>query len=155
MKRIIMALVLVTALVAGPTALAATKTTKKKHKVTLDASVQSHAVNAQGTDAGTATDPVLGSGATVYTLSGTASAEHVVFQAWFATGSIKGTGTVALGTAANGKTPITGTGNVTGGTGKYKGSKGKVSFNGSVDSGTLTTPGTGDVSFTVTGSFSY
>lgn len=147
----LLALAAVAALAIAPAADAAKK---KTHKVMVHATILSHAVGPNGPDAGSVSDPVLGNGATVYTSTG-GMTQTVTFQAWFDLGSIKGTGTVTLGTAANGQTPFTGTGNVTGGTAKYKGAKGPITFTGYIETGTTPTNGTGIVHITVTGALTY
>jgi hypothetical protein len=140
-------------LALAPAAGAATK--KKTHKVALNATVVSHAVGANGPDAGSVTDPGLGNGATVYTSTGTATTQTVTFQVWFAAGSIKGVAHVTLGTAANGQTPFSGSGNITGGTLKYKGSKGTAAFTGFIETGTTAAPGPGYVHIFAKGTFTY
>ncbi len=146
MRRLAMVLTALVALaLVAPTADAA----KKKHKVTVDATVLAAAVAPSGASAtvyaGTITDPVLGSGAAFYVVSGTTT-QHLTFQAFTALGSVKGTGTDTLTTT--GALTLTGTLKVTSGTGKYKGAKGTLSLAGTIDSHNV-------IHATVKGSYTY
>ena len=151
MKKLLFKSALAALVLAAPAAEAA----KKKHKVTLNATVQAHAVTtAGGLIAGTLSDPVLGNGATVYHTSAAGGAngttnENVTFQAWTNLGSVKGSGTLTV-TAGPGSSPpsFTGSAKITGGAGRYKGAKGTITFKGSFDAQS-------DATVNITGSFSY
>jgi hypothetical protein len=148
------------ALIALALAPAADAAKKKTHALTVNAAIVAHSIApagaSSGTDAGSVSDPSLGNGATIYTTAGSSTAQTVVFQVWFGLGSLKGSGTVNLGAAdANGQVPFSGTGKVAGGTAKYKGAKGTISFKGTIDAGTAAKPGTGNVTFTVVGKGTY
>src|SRR5437588_8170156 len=155
MKKLLL-VPLLAILAFAPAAVAA----KKKHRITLNATVVAHSIapaNAtSGLDAGSVSDPSLGKGATIYTITGSSTSQTVAFQVWFSPGSLRGTASVTLGAAdANGQVPVSGSGNLTGGTAKYKGAKGKLSFKGTSDAGTAAKPGTGNVTVTATGTGSY
>ena len=137
-RTLMLALAAVLALALVTTADAAKK---KKHKITLNSTIQAHGVNASGNPiAGTLSDPTFGSGAAVYT-TGTATmvngktVEPVTFEAFAALGTVKGSGTVTV-TPGTGSAPATviGTGKITSGTGKYKGAKGSITTTGTLDS---------------------
>jgi len=84
--------------------------------------------------AGALPDPRLGHGAVVFTAYGTTHL-RVSFHAYFALGSIKGTGRViVVPAAAGGQSTFTGALKVTGGTGEYNGAHGKLTVAGTIDS---------------------
>ena len=66
MKKLLLAPV-IASLALAPAAYAAKK---KTHKVTLNTTILSHSVNPAGVEAGLSTDPTLGSGAVIYTSTG-------------------------------------------------------------------------------------
>jgi len=76
--------------------------------------------------AGALPDPRLGHGAIVFSAYGTTHL-RVSFQAYFARGSIRGTGRVTVVPGATGgQSTVTGALKVTGGTGVYNGAHGKL-----------------------------
>jgi hypothetical protein len=122
-----------------------------KHGAKLDSTMFAAQIGTTTTGAtvfaGAIVDPRLLRGAIVYHTSGTTTL-RVGFQEFFASGSIKGSGTVTLVPGTGGQAKLTGAFKITGGTAKYHGARGK--FN---TTGTFNNDGT--VMATLRGSFTY
>jgi hypothetical protein len=82
--------------------------------------------------AGALPDPRLGHGAIVFTTTGTTNL-HVTFQEFFALGSIKGAGSVALSPLKGGRQKLAGSLKITSGTGKYRNASGKLTAAGNIN----------------------
>jgi hypothetical protein len=82
--------------------------------------------------AGAVVDPKLRHGAIVFSITGN-TALHVTFHEFFARGSISGSGHVAVVPGTNGRQTFTGSLKVTGGTGEYRNSQGKLNAKGNIN----------------------
>jgi len=130
------AIIAVAALAIPPAATVAATATA--HTVRLGSTMFAAQVGSTTTGgnvyAGALPDPRLGHGAVVFTAYGTTHL-RVSFHAYFALGSIKGTGRViVVPAAAGGQSTFTGALKVTGGTGEYNGAHGKLTVAGTIDS---------------------
>lgn len=143
-----LALAALAALAIAPVADGAASTHRVKLNSTIFAAQIGSTPPGASVYAGALVDPKLDHGAILYSAAGT-TAVHVTFHAYFALGSIGGTGhlTVAPGTDA-GQATFTGSLKVTSGTGKYRKSHGKLSVRGNINN-------TGMITGTVHGSFTY
>jgi hypothetical protein len=105
------------------------------HRAKLDSTMFAAEIGTTTTGAtvfaGAIIDPKLGRGAIVYHTSGSTTLK-VGFQEFFPLGSIKGGGTVMLvpGAGAGGQATLTGPFEVTAGTGKYRGARGRFTTGG-------------------------
>ena len=99
--------------------------------VRVDARVVAHQVRADGNIsvlAGQVSDPVLGRGAAVYRVR---YPERVfTFVQWSDRGKIRGRGTVDAAPGRNGGVLLTGTARVIGGSGDYRGARGRLVISG-------------------------
>jgi hypothetical protein len=74
----------------------------------------------------------LGHGAIVFSTTGSTNL-RVTFQEFFARGSIKGKGSVALTVGKGGTQKLSGSLKITRGTGRYRGASGKLSAAGNIN----------------------
>jgi hypothetical protein len=99
---------------------------KKKHKadITVHAAVVGTSGNSN-TVAGTLSGPPQGTGAVVYKTKPSGSDLAATYVAYYERGTIRGTTLVTPTAQPDGTTSFTGTLQVKGGTGRYRGAKGK------------------------------
>ena len=128
------AIIAVAALAIAPPASAAATAHTVRLGSTMFAAQVGSTTTGGNVYAGALPDPRLGHGAVVFTAYGTTHL-RVSFHAYFALGSIKGTGRViVVPAAAGGQSTFTGALKVTGGTGEYNGAHGKLTVAGTIDS---------------------
>lgn len=144
-KRLRMTLALVALIVAAVAVPAGNAATKKSHKINAT-------VTARGLEGNTVTGTIkgaLGSGAVVYVVSGGPNGtQNLAIQSFFAKGTLKAKGNVTVAVQPDGSATVVGSGNVTGGTGAYKGAKGKFTTTGTIDKN-------GIIHATITGTAKY
>jgi hypothetical protein len=99
---------------------------KKKHKtdITVHAAVVGTSGNSN-TVAGTLSGPPQGNGAVVYKTKPAGSDLAATYVAYYKRGTIRGTTLVTPAPQPDGTTSFTGTLQIKGGTGRYRGAKGK------------------------------
>ena len=118
--------VAVIALLVPGLAGASPKAAKKKH--TADITVHAAIVGTSGnsnTVAGTLSGPPQGTGAVVYKTTPAGSDLAATYVAYYERGTIRGTTLVTPGAQPDGTTSFTGKLQVKGGTGRYRGARGK------------------------------
>ena len=120
--------------------MAAPKPAKKKYKV--DITVKAAIVETSGnsnTVAGTLSGPPGGSGAVVYRTKPSGSDIASTYTAFYKRGTLRGTALVTPAPQPDGTTSLTGTLQVKGGTGRYKGAKAKdIKITGTLSGNLLT-----------------
>ena len=120
------AVVVVALLVPGLAGAAKPAAAKKKHRA--DITVKAAVVGTSGdsnTVAGTLSGPPQGTGAVVYRTKPAGSDLAATYVAYYERGTIRGTTLVTPAAQPDGTTAFTGTVQVKGGTGRYRGAKGK------------------------------
>jgi hypothetical protein len=119
---------------------AAPKAAKRKHKV--DISVRAAVVGTSGNGnlvAGALSGPPGGSGAVVYRTKPSGSDLAATYTAFYKKGTLRGTTLVTPATQSDGTTSFIGKLQVKGGTGRYKGAKGKdIKITGTLSGSVLT-----------------
>jgi hypothetical protein len=122
---------------------------KKKHKadITVHAAVVGTS-GASNTVAGTLSGPPQGTGAVVYTTKPAGSDLAATYVAYYKRGTLRGTTLVTPAAQADGTTSFTGTLQIKGGTGRYRGAKGKdLKIVGTLANNILTFHVTGSVRY--------
>jgi hypothetical protein len=123
----------------------------RPHRAKLDSTMFAAEIGTTTTGAtvfaGAIIDPKLGRGAIVYHTTGSTTLK-LGFQEYFASGSIKGNGTVTLAAGTGGQAKLTGAFTITGGTAKYHGARGKFNTTGTFNNDAT-------VMATLSGSFTY
>jgi hypothetical protein len=131
MKRYLAVLALVAVAVVPTTALGAAK---RKHKVhTTLTGADLYNVGPVFTTAALAKDPAIGTGAAIVTVD-ISSPSTLKGTVYYPAGSLTTKGSITISPPdANGNTSSTGSGKITGGTGKYHGATGAMTFTGTQD----------------------
>jgi hypothetical protein len=148
MKRYLAVLAIVAVAIVPATALGVAK---QKHTHKLHTSLTGadlYNVGPVFTTAALAKDPAIGTGAAIVTIDIT-SPGTLKGTVYYPAGSLTTKGSITIGTPdANGNTSSTGSGKITGGTGKYHGATGSMTFTGTQDA-------SGHYKVTVTGTVKY
>jgi hypothetical protein len=142
MKRYLAVLAIVAVAIVPATALGVAK---QKHTHKLHTSLTGadlYNVGPVFTTAALAKDPAIGTGAAIVTIDIT-SPGTLKGTVYYPAGSL-----TTKGSITNGTTPSTGSGKITGGTGKYHGATGSMTFTGTQDA-------SGHYKVTVTGTVKY
>jgi hypothetical protein len=150
-RRLSIAIAVAVIALLVPSVAGAPAASKKKHKA--DVSVRAARVDTQGdsnTVVGTLSGAPLGSGAVVYKTKPAGSQLAATYRAFTAKGSFRGTSLVTPTPQADGSTAFAGKLQVKGGTGRYRGAKGKdLDITGRFD------PVTNVFTFSIKGSIRY
>ena len=128
-KRFLVALLALGLVVAGSTSVAFAKKHKKTVKLTAEIAQVSPSGASPIIDAGTVSG-TFGAGAVILRSTVTGTTITSKGKVWYDKGTITSTATVNAAVQPDGSITYTGTGRITGGTGKFKHAKGKFTITG-------------------------